>query len=511
MAHETLHSRYSIKEIAPRIGVGFLSGAVSLPVSGQAISLANAVAHAILGDQLDPRTAGNTLRDLILAAVNEDALFIFLALILIGMTIGLLVGYVIRVGLTIILIAGAPIALMFHALPQTEGIAYGWWRAFGGCLTIQIAQSLALVTAWKVLLAPGGFTPFGTTRNGLVDMVVALALVWVLYRIPFWVLAAIRPGGGRRSLIGSLVRSYLAYRTFGLLTGRGRPATGGGRGPGGAGGGGGGPRPRSWAGWWRAATPARRAYRSGQRGRRGCRIRGGRRRRCGRPVCAVARHHRPGSTSSRFPGCAAPRHRAPARPYASPPAAGTASRAGRRGVGSWALPLDGDWPENRPRAGRDGQYRLPITVESRPGAGATHPHPVRRAPGGRARQGGTQLQLPLDPYRGSARPRAGSTRCPLDVQRTRQRQPRPAVHHPRGGSGAVPPRTPVPSPSAGAPTAAGRCRGGSCGCRWISPAAPARSPEPHHREPVQSTSGLPAAAYAAGTPPSRPPRRRSSS
>ena len=134
---------------------------------------------------------------MILAAVNENALFIFMAVLLIGMIIGLLVGYVIRVGVTIILIAGAPIALMFHALPQTEGIAYGWWRAFGGCLAIQVAQSLALVTALKVFLAPGGFTPFGTTRNGLVDMVVALALVWVLYRVPFWVLAGIRRGGGR--------------------------------------------------------------------------------------------------------------------------------------------------------------------------------------------------------------------------------------------------------------------------------------------------------------------------
>ncbi len=57
------------------------------------------------------------------------------------MLVALLVTYVVRVALTIVLIAGAPLALMFHALPQTEGIAYWWWKAFGGCLAIQVGQS----------------------------------------------------------------------------------------------------------------------------------------------------------------------------------------------------------------------------------------------------------------------------------------------------------------------------------------------------------------------------------
>lgn len=70
---------------------------------------------------------------------------------------------------------GVPIALMCHALPQTEGIACWWWKAFGGCLAIQIVQSLTLVTAMKVVLASGG-SPFGPTRSGLVDLLVALAL-----------------------------------------------------------------------------------------------------------------------------------------------------------------------------------------------------------------------------------------------------------------------------------------------------------------------------------------------
>ena len=445
MAHETLHSRYSIKEIAPRIVVGFFSGAVSLPVSGQAIGLANAVAHAILGDQLDPKTAGNTLRDLILAAVNENVLFVFLALILIGMTIGLLVGYVIRVGLTIILVAGAPIALMFHALPQTEGIAYGWWRAFGGCLAIQIAQSLALVTAFKVLLAPGGFTPFGTTRNGLVDMIVALALVWLLYRIPFWVLAAIRPGGGRRSLIGSLVRSYLAYRTFGLLTGRGRPATGAGRGPGGAGGGGGrggpGPRPRPGPG----GGGGRRAGGRTGPGAAAAGAGGG-----GDPYARV-RATTGGQYVLPLPGVRPTPPPRPGPPTTTPPNAGPASTAGRRGR-QLALPLDRDWPENRPRPGRDGQYQLPITVNRVPTP--RRPAPASNVAPGRPRAGGTQLQLPFDPYRGIRPTTTGQYPLPLDVHRTRRPPAPPTTGPPTTGP---PPSAATATPSTGtARSGAGR-------------------------------------------------------
>ena len=52
----------------------------------------------------------------------------------------------------------------------------------------------------------------------MTQLLVALALCYVLFKIPFWVLGSLRGGGS--SLIGGMVRSYLAYKTFGLL-GRG--------------------------------------------------------------------------------------------------------------------------------------------------------------------------------------------------------------------------------------------------------------------------------------------------
>ncbi|MFI9389230.1 hypothetical protein [Kutzneria sp. NPDC052558] len=57
--------------------------------------------------------------------------------------------------------------------------------------------------------------------GGLLDLLVCLALLYILYRIPHWILGFVRVGGGGgRSLVGSLVKGFLMAKTFGALTGR---------------------------------------------------------------------------------------------------------------------------------------------------------------------------------------------------------------------------------------------------------------------------------------------------
>jgi hypothetical protein len=454
MAHETVQSRHSAKEIAPRLVVGFLAGAVSLLLAEKAVELANSVSAAVLGDGLDPVTAGDTLRNLVLASLNHNFFLIFVAVFLVGMICALLLGYVIRVMLTIILIAGAPLALMFHALPQTEGVAYWWWRAFGGCLAIQIVQSLTLITALKVFLAPSGFTLFGPTDNGLVGLLVALALMWVLYRVPFWILAAVRRGGSRRSLVGSLIRSYIAYRTFGLLTGRGRGGPGGRPGAGPPPGGPAGPSPGGGGagGGGRRRSPGGGGPPPGGRRRPGPPP-GGASRPAGGPADPYARVRvtRSGQYVLPLPGVRRSGARPPAPATAAParPAAAPAAGRGRQ----LALPLGEDWPEQRPRAGRDGQYRLPIAVPRVPARRAPSPPTLTPGPrpgaGGRPRAG-TQLKLPFDPYRGVRADRSGQ--YPLPLEDLPPRRPRTAASTP------ATPRPPSPRPStpvaAGTPVAA---------------------------------------------------------
>ena len=275
MGYESVQTRYSVREIAPRLLFGFLAGALSLTVAGFAVDTANALATALLDGGVDPRSGAVGLRQLLTSAVTTDNGALFLLLLGFAIVVALVVvllGYVVRVLLTVILIAGAPIALMFHALPQTEGIARWWWRTFGACLAIQVVQSLTLVTALNLLLTPGrGFSVFTEPGQGadrdqaLPTMLVVLALLFILCRIPFWLLAGSRVGQGR-SLIGSIVRGFVAYRVLGLLRGQAnrRPPGGGNPPPAGStGSAGGGPRR-----WSRRRRSRRRRPGGGGPGRR---------------------------------------------------------------------------------------------------------------------------------------------------------------------------------------------------------------------------------------------------
>lgn len=483
MSFETLQTRYGIKEIGPRVVVGFLAAALSLWAATQAITITNSVSQAVMGGGLDADSAGATLRTITQSAVNGGIFSILLGLLLIGMLLAVLVGYVIRVTLTVILVAGAPIALMFHGLPQTEPIAYWWWKAFGGCLAIEVVQSLTLITAMRVFLAPGGFTLFGATADGMVNMIVAAALLYVLFKIPFWVLGSSRGGGGR-SLVGSLVRGVIAYKTFGLISGRGgrggsRPARAG-RGaaspgapgsPGGAGGAGGDPYARVRAtadGQYVLPLPGLRR--------------------------SPARRSRPRTTPTPADG---------PRPGAS---------HGRQ----LALPLGEDWPENRPVLGRDGQYRLPIRVtrSPRPATPAAGPAGTGRT-GSRSRAGrdpSTQLELPLDPYRGNRPDRSGQYPLPLDglrrVPRTARPAPTPPVRRP--GTRGRQPELPFDPYQGVRPDRSGQYPLPLDGVRHVPRATsstppPARTAAPSTAGQLRLPLGLPRAARPGPAPTPAPP------
>ncbi|WP_460393610.1 hypothetical protein [Actinophytocola sediminis] len=422
MSYHTLQARHSVKEIAPRIVVGFLAGGLSLWVATKAIQIANALAQAVMSGGVDSSepmlVPGEALKDLVIGALTGGIWIIFLGIALAGMLVVLLVTYIVRVALTFAVIAGAPLALMFHALPQTEGIGYWWWRVLGGCLTIQIAQSLTLITMMRVFFAPGGFTMFGPNVDGLVNLLVAIALMYVLFRIPGWILGAVHVGGGRRSMIGTLARGFVFYQAFRHFGGggHGRGQGGGARGGGGAGGGPAGP-----AGG-RGGTGRRRGGGGGGPGSGGHPGGGARPRGGGR-----------GQRRRNPRGQAAAAHRQQAPPFPGAARAGTAATPRpARGSGR---------PEDTPVLGRDGQYRLPLEVQRvtpTPAAAGDADAGSRRAGRG---GGGKQRELPFDPYRGNRPNRSGQHPLPLDGVR-RAPAPKPAP--------APPPKPPPrPAPRAG--------------------------------------------------------------
>lgn len=264
MSYQTFQTQYSVREVAPRLAMGFLASALSLFFATRMIVIANALSGAVMGQGIDPDAPSVALTDMVLSALGDAGMFtVLLGLAVAGFLVAVLVTYVIRVALITILLAGAPLALMCHALPQTEPIARWWWKAFAGLLGIQVAQSLTLVAALNVFLSSDGFTFIGSNPTGLANMLVALALFYILFKIPFWILSATRLTSGGSSIAGRLVRAYLTYKTVGLLRGGAPPRLAPGRrgpgpGPGpGRGGRGRGPSPGG------PAAAARRGPRAG--------------------------------------------------------------------------------------------------------------------------------------------------------------------------------------------------------------------------------------------------------
>ncbi len=215
MGHETLQTRYGAKEIAPRIVVALVAANASLALVGEAIPIANALSQALLGPGVDPADASVTLAHLVNDSVASGGIFLVLmGLVAAVLAVVLLATYVIRVALLVLLVAGAPLMLICHALPQTEGVARLWWRAVAGLFAIQLGQSLVLVTALRVFLASNGHAALGLSAGGgLVDMLVATCLLWVLVRIPAWVARATFSGSGRRSSgVGRTIKTVVVYR-----------------------------------------------------------------------------------------------------------------------------------------------------------------------------------------------------------------------------------------------------------------------------------------------------------
>ncbi|MGO4615680.1 hypothetical protein AB4305_14995 [Nocardia sp. 2YAB30] len=411
MVRETLQTRWSWRELTARLVVGFITAAMSMVIATAAIGFANALAQSLAGDGVDSDSAAAALTQLAATGGTAQGTFTILLLVaLVVMLVVLLVSYVVRVAVTVILIVAAPLALMCHALPGLEMVARWWWRSFAACLAIQVVQSLVLVTVLRVFLTPGGWNFFGPTANGIVDLIVALALMGVLIKTPFWLLSVLRIGHGR-TLVGSVVRSYVVYKTFGLLkggnTGRGR--------------GGGGsvtpaqPRPRG-----------RRAVAAGPRDPY-ARVRATRDGQLMLPLEGVRRVRRQPS-----------------------PAAGQSTTAPKTTPGRMprgrqlAFDFDPPDPYRGIRPGRGGQYSLPIPVSRvRPTAAAEPLRPPARATAPRGRRPQQlafdfETPAPSDPYDRIRPLRSGQYPLPIPVTRIR---PAPPPSTPP-----QPPPAPTPSP-----------------------------------------------------------------
>ncbi|GAA2456197.1 hypothetical protein GCM10010191_89420 [Actinomadura vinacea] len=207
-----------------RLVAAFLASNLSLIVIGYGISLANGLAGAFLTSaekRIDPGVMADVIAGYIAASLIPMQPFtalIALGVVVLALCVAFI--YIVRVAITMVLIAAAPVALMFHALPMTDGLARLWWRGITGVLAIQVVQSLVLATAFQLLFTEikndQGSVLGIPTRNDAIDLLLATALLWLLIRIPAWVARTIwQPAQPR--MLGQLLKSFLLYRGVGAV------------------------------------------------------------------------------------------------------------------------------------------------------------------------------------------------------------------------------------------------------------------------------------------------------
>jgi hypothetical protein len=212
MHHETLQTSYALKDFIPRLVVAGVAMNASLAISGQMVAFANVLSTGLLGNGVDPEQAGHTLELLVLHSIADGGIFlVLLGLVCAVLAVALLVLYIVRAALILLLVCAAPLMLIGHGLPQTEGMARFWWRAMLAALGVQAAQALTLAATVHVFFASGKSVLGVGTGGSLVDLLLVLCLFWLLLRIPFWA-KELAFSGRYSSRTARMAKTYVLFR-----------------------------------------------------------------------------------------------------------------------------------------------------------------------------------------------------------------------------------------------------------------------------------------------------------
>jgi hypothetical protein len=194
-----LASQLTAKELLPRLLVAAITANVSLILLRVLTDLSNALARGVLGS-LEPSEVSRLMVRILGQAALGNPFLALLALALIAFGMLVIITYVIRAAALVVLVAAAPLLLVCHGLPQTEGYAQAWWRAVLALLLAPVAQSLLLAAAFRVMLTGSGVLglPIG---SGLIDILVIGTLLYFLFKVPFWMLRAAFSQAGARAVL----------------------------------------------------------------------------------------------------------------------------------------------------------------------------------------------------------------------------------------------------------------------------------------------------------------------
>ncbi|MEV6523142.1 conjugal transfer protein TrbL family protein [Longispora sp. NPDC051575] len=219
-------SRYQIKDLAPRLVVGFIGAHFSQVLIAKAIEVANALTAALTSTPLN-KGATDAMRSHIVAASKDPTtalLAVLIACVIVILLAATTFQMIMRFAGLLVMAILAPLAMACHALPATDGLARLWWRQFTACLAIPVLQGLCLTTGQWMLEDPSNMlAAYGLPGGDILQLFIVMVVLWMTVRIPGMVAKfAGQAAGARSNPIVTLVRIATVDQVTRLVPGAGR-------------------------------------------------------------------------------------------------------------------------------------------------------------------------------------------------------------------------------------------------------------------------------------------------
>jgi flagellar biosynthesis protein FliQ len=216
MSYETVQIRYAAKDLAPRLVFGLVAANLSWDWCNRILVLGQQLLDALADGALGGANVGAAVHDQVDAALHDSPpaaalLMLIIAALIVFLLASLLFGWIVRIGVLLVLVVSAPLALACHGLPQIDSVAKLWWRSLFGTVGIQLVQALTLLTGIAVFVTPTSPVAAQMHVSGgpTLNLFVLLALLWSAVKIPSMMRRYVLKGGGSNNIGSYAVRALL--------------------------------------------------------------------------------------------------------------------------------------------------------------------------------------------------------------------------------------------------------------------------------------------------------------
>ena len=224
MLGDSVETQYHLKQLMPRLVVGFVLSAFAVPLTGVLIDVANALTVAMAGEAAPTTEAITFVRARVSSAMTDPSnalLIAVIGLLIVVLMFMLVGGWLARIGMLVILAGIAPVALACYATPWTQGAAGLWWRALLGCLATPALQAVAFSAGINLLIDPTSNLPIllGLPGSDTLNLLMVIVVLWTTIKIPSLMRRLVTQQGRTPNITGLILRTVAVQ---GMTRGLGR-------------------------------------------------------------------------------------------------------------------------------------------------------------------------------------------------------------------------------------------------------------------------------------------------